>query len=88
MAKRQRKKATAKRSKAADRPQTDDSVRVESILVEDVGSHELVGEIHARLVIMEKAGYEIIDMSAINDLHNGGTKQIIIAGIKRPDCSA
>jgi hypothetical protein len=82
MSKRQKKKPAAKRAKAAHKTLTDESVRVESIPIEDAGSHELVREIHHRLVALEKDGYELIEMAAINDPRSGGTKQIIIAGIK------
>ena len=78
--------ASTNRAKATGKIQDDDSVRVVSIPVEDAASHDLIKQIHAHLVAMEKGGYCVVDIGPINDLR-GATRQIIIAGMKNPDCS-
>lgn len=76
-------KKPAKKKTPAKRPpsQADDSVRVDSIPIEDAGSQELAKDIHDRLVAMQDEGYEMIDVFPVNDWH-GVTKQIIITGTR------
>lgn len=81
MAKHQNTKPSAKRSKSADKPLSDDSVRVEYIDVDDASSHELAKTIHSHLVSMEKWGPDFLEVFPVNDL-NGATKQIIVCGVR------